>query len=59
MKHGAPILIRRFICPVCGLKMSACKQRNATGKGHVKTMYCPTCKDKRDFVQYDTDIARV
>lgn len=59
MKRGTPILIRRFMCPACGLKLSACKWYEPTPSGHIKTMWCPGCKAQRDFVQYDTDKARV
>lgn len=59
MKRGAEIVLRRFQCPVCGLKLAACKKNGKTGRGHVKTMYCPTCREDRDFEQYDTDRARV
>lgn len=58
MKRGSLILLRHFECPVCGQKLSACKYE-PTGKGHVKTMWCPTCKKDRDFVQYDMDRARL
>jgi len=59
MKRGQPIMLRRFECPICGLKLSACKKDGVTGKGHVKTMWCTVCRSERDFVQIDMDRARV
>ena len=52
-------MLRRFECPICGLKLSACKKDGVTGKGHIKTMWCTVCKSERDFVQIDMDRARV
>lgn len=49
------ILIRRFRCPECGQIMSACKARGTTHEGHIKTFYCPVCRQDRDFVQFDQD----
>lgn len=58
MKSTSIIMIRRFSCPVCGQKMTACKCHNATSNGHVKTMYCPGCKKDQNFIQYDIERVR-
>lgn len=58
MKRGTPILLRHFKCSVCGQKMSASKEKAITAIGHIKTMYCPNCKEERDFIQYDADKVR-
>lgn len=45
-------VMRDFKCPVCGYTHSASKKCSAmTGMGHIKTMYCPFCKEERDFIQ--------
>ena len=44
--------MRLFRCPSCGETMYADKKKGKmTGDGHIKTMYCPYCKARRDFVQ--------
>lgn len=48
-----PLDIRTFVCPVCGVVIPACKYKNVTRAGHVKTMYCFKCREVRDFVQVD------
>lgn len=58
MKSTNTVMIRRFLCPVCGQKMTACKQHRATANGHIKTMYCPMCRKTQDFVQYDIERVR-
>lgn len=44
---------RRFKCNCCGAIMTAYKSSaKRTKDGHIKTMYCPWCKDVKDFTQY-------
>lgn len=44
---------RMFQCPECKNTVTAYKSSNRlTPDGHIKTMYCPFCKEQRDFVQY-------
>ena len=43
--------IRVFHCPECDGKLVAPKYTNHTQPGHIKTMYCFTCRTYRDFVQ--------
>ena len=50
--------LRRFRCPECGAVLTATKHIARTGDGHVKTMWCFTCKMERDFIQIDTDKAK-
>ena len=50
-KDPRAIQVRRFRCPVCGYERVATKRRGKTGTGHVKTMWCLSCKADRDFVQ--------
>lgn len=50
--------LRRFKCPECGAVLTATKHTKRTGDGHVKTMWCFTCKAERDFVQVDVDKAK-
>lgn len=52
------VTLRRFRCPVCGQEMVASKLHSPTFKGHIKTMYCPMCKEDRDFVQTEMDRTR-
>ena len=48
-------VIRIFRCPECHKTMSAAKRTNKmTGKGHVKTMYCPFYKEVRDYEKTNT-----
>ncbi len=44
------VFLRDFKCPECGTTMQMPKRR-LTGNGHIKTMWCPRCKQMRDFVQ--------
>lgn len=44
-----------LICQACGLKMTIPRPKGKRRKeGHIKTMYCAMCKDKRDFVECNT-----
>lgn len=46
--------MRTFYCPECGTKVFAAKQRSErTAQGHIKTMLCPFCRVKQDFIQDD------
>lgn len=37
-------------CTICNAKMIVPRKRNRRReKGHVKTMYCISCKDLKDF----------
>lgn len=49
------VTLRRFKCPECGQEMTAPKTAGMTHTGHIKTMYCPMCREYRDFVQHDSD----
>lgn len=41
-----------LICTECGLVMTIPRPRSQRRKeGHIKTMYCAVCKDKRDFIE--------
>ena len=58
VKRG-PIIYRTFFCPGCESHIVIPKRLcRATSKGHIKTMYCPFCKDIRDFVQTETCTVR-
>lgn len=35
--------------------MTAPKLHGPTHTGHIKTMYCPMCREDRDFIQTDKD----
>ena len=50
--------IRRFKCQDCGSEITAPKL-SKTGNGHIKTMYCPICKEQKDFIQIGIDKARM
>ena len=43
-----------FVCQECGLEIPLprehCSQRE---KGHIKDIYCPTCKKKQKFKEYN------
>lgn len=46
-------VMRVFVCPVCGRKLLFSKSvRNRTSPGHIKTAYCPYCRETRDFIQH-------
>lgn len=39
-------------CPVCGSAATVPRPMSRKRpRGHVKTMWCPMCKDVRDFVE--------
>lgn len=44
---------RLFQCQVCGTVSPATKYKGITIPGHVKTMYCRTCKDDTDHIQIE------
>ena len=48
------VYIRQFKCPLCGTEITAPKT-SRTGNGHIKTMYCPVCREQRDFIQTGID----
>jgi len=52
MPRREKVQYRIFRCPVCGVEVVAPKKRR-TSKGHIKTMVCHMCKEKRDFEQVD------
>lgn len=56
MRHGKAdsFVLRAFKCPGCGLKMVAPKGADSE-PGHIKDMYCPTCRIVQKFVQFDSD----
>jgi RNase P subunit RPR2 len=44
---------RRFKCGSCGAIIVAYKSSSRrTAEGHIKTMWCPWCKEVKDFTQY-------
>lgn len=44
--------MRLFRCPECERTIKAAKTKGRmTAAGHIKTMYCPFCKEERDFIQ--------
>lgn len=46
--------MRTFRCPECGGTAKAAKRADRrTGPGHIKTMWCPWCRDMRDMVQIE------
>jgi transcription elongation factor Elf1 len=57
MRKTTTSYIRRFKCPECGCEVTAPKM-SKTGNGHIKTMYCVICREKRDFVQIGVDKLR-
>lgn len=49
-------VIRYFKCPECSVIITAPKSKSkGSEKGHIKTMYCYKCKQKRDFVLIDKE----
>lgn len=55
-KREVYMYYRWFKCTVCGQKVMAPKYNShddAQTIGHIKTMYCPMCHRKQDFVLYD------
>lgn len=38
------VQLRFFRCMECGQEMAAGKVRSATGRGHIKDLYCPRCR---------------
>jgi rubredoxin len=45
--------IRLFQCPVCGFYLNAAKAIRITPIQHIKTMWCPMCREEHDFIQVD------
>lgn len=46
------VQLREMKCTICGQVMYVSKHmRHMTPKGHIKTMYCPICKQETDFIQ--------
>lgn len=44
-----------LICKTCGLKMTIPRPRGRKRReGHIKTMYCAKCMQKRDFIENNT-----
>lgn len=59
MKKYAKVVIRYFRCPECSSVTVAPKRSSMqTAIGHIKTMYCPFCKEERDFVMFDSELVR-
>lgn len=45
--------ISRFICLNCGTIIPLPRLKSEQRElGHIKTMYCPICKDVKDFKEY-------
>ena len=47
------VIVRTFVCPVCGAVVPATKTQGITVAGHIKTMWCYSCREVRDFLQVD------
>ena len=46
-------VMRVFVCPVCGEKIIFPKgAKRRTSPEHIKTAYCPYCRETRDFIQH-------
>lgn len=46
--------IRKFQCPDCGNSMYAAKRKSRKTKpGHQKYLYCPYCKETKNFTQIE------
>lgn len=56
-RRGRFVFLRWFKCPVCGLVLSAPKHAG-DAPGHIKDMWCPTCKAEQKFEQTDTQKIR-
>lgn len=50
-KDPRRIQMRDFECSVCGTRRTATKRLGRTHEGHIKTMYCVTCREVTDHVQ--------
>ena len=50
-KDPRRIQLREFECTVCGAHRTATKWRGVSPPGHIKTMYCVTCRTVTDFIQ--------
>lgn len=56
MRKYSKIIIRYFRCPDCNGVVTASKKSSMpTAIGHIKTMYCPFCKEEKDFFMFDSD----
>lgn len=54
-----PFALRYFKCPECGAIQTATKKLSLMSeKGHIKTMYCFSCKKKRQFEMIDAEFGR-
>ncbi|MBQ9303171.1 hypothetical protein [Butyrivibrio sp.] len=41
-----------LLCPVCGTTMTIPRRADSLRiEGHIKTMYCAICANKRDFIE--------
>ena len=48
--------IRKFQCPDCGKFMYAAKRKSRKTKpGHQKYLYCPYCKEVKNFEQIEQE----
>lgn len=55
MRHRTKRFYSTLICSTCGLKMTIPRPVGQKRKeGHIKTMYCAMCKDKKDFIECNT-----
>ena len=49
----SPISISYFVCPVCQNMIPLPRPRgNQRAKGHLKWIYCPYCRQKRNFIEH-------
>ena len=41
-----------FYCQSCGCKLSLPRKKSSRReRGHIKTMWCPTCQCEQDFIE--------
>ena len=50
-KNPRAVQLRIFTCLSCGTKVPASKRTSKTLPGHIKTMWCHVCKERKDMVQ--------
>lgn len=56
MRKYSNAVMRYFKCPDCDCIVPVSKNANtSTTIGHVKTIYCPFCKEDRDFTMFDSE----
>ena len=52
MNRGVQYSISKFICPDCGKSMYVSRPKGKMREnGHIKDLWCPTCKGLRKMVE--------